>query len=328
MLCLEMHDGRRDDNSGALKVKITVGLESRGDGPFAVAPFNEKTAKQYQAIHAKHLRVPVVQTNSIGMKMALIPPGEFMMGSPADEKDRLPVEGPQHRVRITRPFYLAIHDVTVRQFGMFVADARYKTEAERDGQGGYGYDGGQWRQKSEFNWRNTGFTQTGEHPVVNVSWNDAAAFCKWLSQKEGKTFCLPTEAQWEYACRAGTTTKYSFGDDESELKEYAWYASNGGGRTHAVGARKSNAWGLYDMHGNVWQWCDDWFGSYVASAVVDPTGPASGSDRVARGGCWRYVAGGCRSAGRAYSAPGDRFSDLGFRVSRVLAEQEAKGVEP
>jgi formylglycine-generating enzyme required for sulfatase activity len=134
-------------------------------------------------------------------------------------------------------------------------------------------------------------------------------------------FRLPTEAQWEYACRAGSTTRYCFGDDDSELGEYAWYAANSGNTTHPVGEKKPNAWGLYDMHGNVWEWCQDWYdsGYYAKSPTDDPTGAATGSDRVYRGGSWGNPAGLCRSADRLGSGPGGRGSFLGFRASRVAA---------
>ena len=137
-------------------------------------------------------------------------------------------------------------------------------------------------------------------------------------------FRLPTEAQWEYACRAGSTTKYCFGDDETTLGDYAWYSANSDSKTHPVGQKKPNAWGLYDMHGNVWEWCQDWYdsGYYAKSPEDDPTGPATGPCRVIRGGGWGSgVAGGCRSAGRRYTGPGHRSEDLGFRVSRVPADK-------
>ena len=133
-------------------------------------------------------------------------------------------------------------------------------------------------------------------------------------------FRLPSEAQWEYTCRAGSTTRYCFGDDESQLGEYAWYNANSGNTTHPVGEKKPNPWGLYDMHGNVWEWCQDWYGAYGAEATDDPTGPAMGSDRVIRGGSWHCPAGHCRSAHRISLEPGGRSDHLGFRASRVLAE--------
>jgi formylglycine-generating enzyme required for sulfatase activity len=280
----------------------------------------------------------------VKLEMVLIPAGEFKMGSPQDEKNRLDDEGPQHRVRIAKPFYMGIHEVTIGQFRQFVADTGYKTDAEKGrnpGAWGWNPDKKEFDFKEKYSWRNAGFEQTDEHPVVNVSWNDAVAFCEWLSKKEGKSYRLPTEAQWEYACRAGTTTRYSSGDDpetlakvgnvadataKTKFPDWSWTiaASDGYVFTAPVGKFKPNVFGLYDMHGNVWEWCADWYGNayYAASPADDPKGPASGSVRVRRGGGWGSYAGYCRSAGRNDGTPGGRHSNLGFRVSLVSAEQQ------
>jgi formylglycine-generating enzyme required for sulfatase activity len=188
---------------------------------------------------------------SIGMKLKLIPAGEFLMGSPDSDPDADNGEKLRLRVRIMKPFYLGVYPVTRGQFRRFVEAAGYRTEAEKVGKGGRGWDGaaGNWVQNPKFTWRSPGFEQTDDHPVVNVSWNDASAFCEWLSGQEGQKYRLPTEAEWEYACRAGSQTRYCFGDDEKMLGEYAWYAANSGSRTHAVGEKKPNAFGLHDMHG-------------------------------------------------------------------------------
>ena len=158
--------------------------------------------------------------------------------------------------------------------------------------------------------------QGAHNPVEWVSWNDAVDFCKKLSKKTGKTVRLPTEAEWEYACRAGSTTRFSYGDDEEKLGDYAWKAENSGGKTHPVGEKKPNNWGLYDMHGNVWQWCADWYAKgYDANAAkTDPTGPATGTWRVWRGGCWLNRAFSCGSAFRSCYPPADPFNTVGFRV--------------
>ncbi len=288
-------------------------------------------------------------TNSIGMKLVLIPAGEFMMGSSAEEikawndwfkqqdvKTDIDDEGPQHRVRITRPFYLGTYHVTRGQFRQFAGDSGYHTDAEKDGKGAVGYNGEKFEQKPEYTWRNTGFEQTDEHPVVNVSWNDAVAFCEWLSRKEGKTYRLPTEAEWEYACRAGTTTRYWCGDDQEKLAEVANVAdatlkakipnakftisaSDGYAFTSPVGSFRPNPFGLYDMHGNAWEWCADWYGKdyYAASPTDDPNGPSSGALRVLRGGSWYDWPSVVRSALRSGGAPGDRNYFTGFRVSRT-----------
>jgi formylglycine-generating enzyme required for sulfatase activity len=176
-------------------------------------------------------KVPVA--NSLGMKLVLIPAGKFMMGSPESEKDRRPNEE-QHEVEIKQPFFLGIHEVRVRDFRAFVEDAGYQTEAEK--------------AHSKNSWQKPAIAQTEDHPVVLVSWNDAQAFCAWLTKKEGKKYRLPTEAEWEYACRAGTKTPYYTGEDEAGLREAAnlrYYT------TTPVGQFKANAFGLFDMHGNV-----------------------------------------------------------------------------
>ena len=312
--------------------------------PLAVAPFDEAQAKQHQKEWADYLGVPVEQDVDLGdgvkLTMVLIPPGEFLMGSTDEERarfleeakaasdqwaiDRIPSEGPQHRVRISQPFALSRHEVTRGQFRQFVEETGYKTEAEQDGKGGYGRLDGKWVQDPRFVWSaDPGFPQTDDHPVVNVSWNDAMAFCQWLSKKQGVTYDLPTEAQWEYACRAGTTTFWHCGDSDTTLQEYAWISANSGRKAHPVGQLKPNAWGLYDMHGNVYEWCADWYGAdYYAQALPsDPSGPTTGSYRVARGGGWPHLAGFCRSADRSISSPGYRNGDLGFRLASVLVDE-------
>lgn len=282
-------------------------------------------------------------TNSLGMKLKLIPAGEFLMGSSESEKPRIDGEGPQHRVRITRPFYLGIHEVTRGQFASFVRDKNYRTEPERDGKGGYGTDDqGQWKQKPEYSWRNPGFTQTDDHPVVNLSWNDAVAFCEWLSRKEEKNYRLPTEAEWEYACRSGTTTMYQHGNDPEELAQVgnvadgtakgkfsSWRtirAKDGYVFTAPVGQFQANEFGLFDMHGNVWEWCSDWYDVkyYATSPVSDPAGAASGSIRVFRGGCWLNTAWSCRSAHRSWNVPSTRNFLLGFRVALSLSGESGQ----
>jgi formylglycine-generating enzyme required for sulfatase activity len=152
------------------------------------------------------------------------------------------------------------------------------------------------------------------NPVEMVSWDDVAVFCKKLSDKARQAVRLPTEAEWEYACRAGTATAFSFGDADSALGDYAWYEGNRRGTTHPVGQKKPNAWGLNDMHGNVWEWCADWYGDYAKGAAADPQGPASGSQRVLRGGSWNLNPDLCRAAYRYGSLPVIRNCHYGFRV--------------
>jgi formylglycine-generating enzyme required for sulfatase activity/tetratricopeptide (TPR) repeat protein len=157
-----------------------------------------------------------------------------------------------------------------------------------------------------------------DRPVENVSWDDCQQFIEKLNSKTGdNVYRLPTEAEWEYACRAGTNTVYFFGDSESLLGEYSWYGTNSGNETHPVGQKKPNAWGLFDIHGNVWEWCLDWYGDYPSGPVTDPKGPSSGSYRVNRGGSWDFDARRCQSADRGYSSPDFRYNGIGFRLVRM-----------
>jgi formylglycine-generating enzyme required for sulfatase activity len=219
-----------------------------------------------------------VITNSIGMKLALIPAGEFDMGSPADEKGREEDEM-LHRVRITRDFRIGVTEVTQAQWKAVMG--------ERRGQ----FDG-------------------DNLPVEDCSWKDAVAFCARLSKKEGKTYRLPTEAEWEYACRAGATGRFG----GARLDDLAWYDDNSDGRTHPVAAKKPNAWGLCDMHGNVAEWCADYYGPYPAGGAADPAGPQAGKARVVRGGSWASFERGCRSASRSSTPAAYQLKFLGFRV--------------
>ena len=171
-------------------------------------------------------------------------------------------------------------------------------------------------------WQGKKYVQDGpDYPATYVSHDAAVEFCRKLSEQEGVEYRLPTEAQWEYACRAGTTTIYSFGDDWLKLEQYAWYSKNAWGigekYAHRVGQKQPNPWGLYDIHGNVWEWCGDWYGKYEGLAVDDPAGPASGSGRVLRGGSFDVEPDYCRSAFRDYWPPDDLNINVGFRVSRT-----------
>jgi formylglycine-generating enzyme required for sulfatase activity len=274
-------------------------------------------------------------TNSIGMKLVLIPAGEFLMGSPDGDGDG--DEHPQHRVRITRPFYLGATEVTRGQFRRFVDEAGYRTAAEKDGKGGNVWNeaAGKFELDPKCTWQNPGFEQTDEHPVVIVSWNDAVAFCVWLSGKEGVRYRLPTEAEWEYACRAGTTTRYSSGDDPeglaavgniadatlkakyANLKRTTIAARDGYIDTAPVGRYNPNRWGLFDMHGNVWEWCSDGYAAdyYNRSPLDDPPGVEGAPLRVFRGGGWDMGPCNARSADR-WHTPGMRTSSVGFRLAR------------
>jgi formylglycine-generating enzyme required for sulfatase activity len=226
-------------------------------------------------------------SNSIGMEFVLIPAGSFTMGADKNFKAASDDETPQHRVSISKPFYLGKHEVTQAQWEAVMGN-----------------------NPSRFEGR--------DNPVEMVSWDDTQEFIQRLNRQEGhKRYRLPTEAEWEYAARAGTTGAYSFGDDVGQLGQYAWYGANCRGRTHPVGQKQPNPWGLYDMHGNVWEWVQDWYGEryYSSSPGTDPKGPSSGYYRVFRGGCWFFDAERCRSANRNGSTPGLRYNVLGFRLA-------------
>ena len=227
--------------------------------------------------------------NGVMMKLVLIRPGKFVMGSPDSEKGRESKEGPQHEVVIAKPFYMGVTEVTQAQYEAVMGTNPSKFKGPTN-------------------------------PVESVIWSDTVEFCRKLSEKTGKTFRLPTEAEWEYACRAGTKTRFSFGDADSVLGDYAWCASNSGKNTHPVGQKKPNAWGLYDMNGNVWEWCADIYGPYSSEASVDPQGASSGGDCMVRGGSWYNGNGDIasfRCAYRSNRAPANRDYSIGFRCART-----------
>ncbi|MGD0092842.1 MAG: DUF2950 family protein, partial [Planctomycetota bacterium] len=249
----------------------------------------------------------------VNLDLVLIPAGKFMMGSPAAEKDHNNGET-QHEVTISKPCYMGKYVVTVAQFERFVEAEKYQTMAEKEDLA-YSYDGKKWDKVNGANWRKPGFDQGPDYPVCDVNWDDAKAFCEWLSRTCGKTVGLPTEAEWEYACRAGTRSRFCSGDNDGDLDGVAWYSGNCGTKPHhPVGQKKPNAWGLYDMHGNVFEWCQDWFDKYPPGAATDPQGAAKGIGRVVRGSCRVNPARYCRSASRAVITPDTRVDLLGFRV--------------
>jgi formylglycine-generating enzyme required for sulfatase activity len=227
-----------------------------------------------------------------GIKLVRVLAGTFLMGSPIGETSRFDNEGPLTRVTLTRDFFLGATDVTQGQYeAVMGTNPSFFKAAGKDA------------------------------PVESVTWNDAMSFCQKLTEREraarnlpdGYILTLPTEAQWEYACRAGTTGPYA-----GDLDAMAWYAQNSERTTHPVGAKQPNVWGLYDMHGNVWEWVLDWYGPFPGGSVTDPTGPATGTDRVHRGGSWSNVAADCRSAVRHGDLASNRSShSLGFRVALI-----------
>jgi len=318
---------RRYAIAAALALALVVGAVAmycwpRGGNDGATAnppptrpPVDAAQAKADQETCAKQLAVAVEFENSIGMKLALIPPGSFAMGSPHDEPGRDSSEGPQHEVVLTKAFFMGIHDVTVGQFKAFVQEKGNFPEPKS---GAFRlFPNGNWAYDPNANWRNPGYELTDDHPLVCVNWNEAKAFCQWLSAKEDRTYALPSEAQWEYACRAGSRTKFYFGDDDQELDQHAWYRANSELKAHPVGQKKPNAWGLYDMLGNVSRWTADWYpADYSPSRAVDPPGNRTGMFPVRRGGNWLDGAEHCRSAYRRLVAgpPTTRAAHVGFRV--------------
>lgn len=304
---------------------------------------------------------PQVSVNSLGMPFVRIPAGHFLRGS-AESADRLAQaypqlerrrledladEAPMRSVRITRPFDLGQTEVTVGQFRRFVLASGYRTESEADGTGGYGYNPAYDPAQSargdafdgrdpRYSWRNPGFSQGEDHPVVNLTWHDAHALAAWLSATEGRRYRLPTEAEWEYACRAGTTTRYSHGDDPAQLTQHAnvfdqdaaphwprWQAQAAPGHdghafTAPVGRYAPNAFGLHDMVGNVWEWVSDWYGedSYAQAPQDNPQGPAIGQVRVRRGGSWHTWPFYARCAFRNWNTPQTRYTLVGLRLVR------------
>jgi formylglycine-generating enzyme required for sulfatase activity len=270
-----------------------VGLVSVGEETFAILKVNPRIAlpATQPLVSGGSERVPAIRdalpaavamesiTNSIGIKLSKISAGTFTMV----DRDNAP------EVTLTQPFYLGVTEVTNAQWRAVMGSVPSKCKDD-------------------------------DCPVEQVSWKEAVSFCEKLSslsaeRAAGRVYRLPTEAEWEYACRAGTTTAYSFGDDDSLLGDFAWFEDNADDRIHPVGQKRSNAWGLYDMHGNVWEWCSDWYGDYPDGAVSDPQGPSSGENRVRRGGGWSYSAGYCRSAFRGRGGPSGRNRNLGLRLA-------------
>ena len=299
--------------------------------------------------------------NSLGQPYVLIPAGEFIMGRqesaealaeayPTLERrrfDKLQDETPAHRVRISKPFWLGQHEVTVGEFRRFLLASGRVPESLADGTGAYGYNPDYDPASSargdafegrlpRYSWQNPGFKQSDEHPVVNVTWFDAVAMAAWLSKTEGRRYRLPSEAEWEYAARAGSSSRYHSGDAPESLLKVAnvfdadcaplwpqWQAQalrghDGHAFTAPVGSFAPNAWGLHDMHGNAWEWVADWHGEdyYANSPSVDPQGPATGDVRVRRGGSWHTWPLYARSAFRNWNAPDTRYVLLGFRLLR------------
>jgi formylglycine-generating enzyme required for sulfatase activity len=238
----------------------------------------------------RFLVVTIYGLDNLGMEFVLIPPGTFIMGSDNTFAHYAHDEMPQHSVTISKPFCLGKYEVTQEQWEAVMGN-----------------------NPSEIKGRS--------NPVEQVSWHDTQVFIRCLNQR-GNHNCyrLPTEAEWEYAARAGTIGAYSFGNDIDTLGQYAWYIDNSNGKTHPVGQKQPNSWGLYDMYGNVWEWVNDWYADkyYSNRPSIDPCGPSSGSRRVGRGGSWNGDVSTCRSASRSSGSPGYCGAILGFRLAFSL----------
>lgn len=316
---------------------------------------------------------PAHWTNSLGMVFVRVPAGHFVMGShespeafardyPQLEPQRftqLGDEAPLHQVRIRHAFYLGQYEVTVGQFRRFIEASGYRPEPEADGTGAYGYNpqydpsttqrGDAFEGRNpRYSWRNPGFAQGDDHPVVNVTWNDAQALAAWLSAREGHRYRLPTEAEWEYACRAGTRTRYPHGDDPQGLvrtanvfdqdsaafwpkwQNQALAGHDGHAFTAPVGSYAPNAFGLYDMVGNAWEWTADWHADdyYAHSPADDPPGPAQGTVRVRRGGSWHTWPFYARCAFRNWNTPQTRYPLVGMRLVREIDPRAAAPKPP
>jgi formylglycine-generating enzyme required for sulfatase activity len=234
----------------------------------------------------------VTLPGDVNMLFRFIPAGDFFMGSPSDENGRCNDEGPLHKVTISKPFYMGVYEVTQAQWVAIMGSNPSK------------------------------FQKGHNYPVESVTWDDCQEYVTKLSKMKLGTFRLPTEAEWEYACRAGTTTRYFWGDDLNydEIKDYAWCKINSGGRTNEGGQKRPNPWGLYDMSGNVWEWCQDWYGSYNVENIIDPLIEQPSAGRIRRGGRWDVNPENCRSAKRGWYNPTYRFNHVGLRL--VLSKTE------
>ena len=272
---------------------------------------SNKYLKKYPSgRHAAEARQRVKDlTPQAAAKMVLVKGGNFTMGDLLGEGDT--DEKPLHSVTVS-DFYLGKYELTVREYLAFANEtkSRYPEWLEAGSQ--YNINTG-----TDDHYKKLGTALREENnPIVGISWDDAVAYCAWLSARNGGQYRLPTEAEWEYAARGGQQSKGYTYSGSNTLDEVGWYSSNAGGKTHAVGGRKANELGLFDMSGNVWEWCGDWYGTYPAGAQTNPTGPAKGDYRVYRGGGWHNDPRGCRAANRSDDPPTNRAYYLGFRLAR------------
>jgi len=317
--------------TASLRISSLAGIVTLAFTAISVAPPAAQSASDTTR-RATRAADATEWTNSIEMKFVRVGPGRFMMGTPEQEPSRFSNEI-QHEVRITTAYLLGVYEVTRGQFRVFVNDTGYKTDAEKAGFALI-WTGNDWQRRSGGSWRDVGFEQTDDHPVLNISWNDAVAFAAWLSRKEGRQYRLPTEAEWELAGRAGAKTAYPWGDNADDGAGFANAGDQAAKRrfpnmtafnwddgvvyTAPVGAFKPNAFSLYDMIGNALEWCSDYYGEYPDGVAIDPKGPASGDkigDRILRGGSWYNRPQDIRVGFRHFHAADYQLNLTGFRLA-------------
>ena len=333
---------------GAILLSPAESERARSGFGSLVAPGSERLSPTATSLlpsqqhWARYFNTEPAIVNSLGMKMVLVPPGTFLMGSPQEEierlrerraarklkharqqiwLERLSSEGPQHQVTIDKPYYLGATEVTVGQFRAFVAATGHVTEAEKQGPAASRpHKSNKFSRKSLSSADPTTAHTDDTCPITDVSYNDATAFCHWLSEKEAMEYRLPTEAEWEYACRAGSTDTWCFGNLVGTLAEYSWYTGNAGTQPHPVATKKANAFGLFDMHGNVREWCADWYQvDYYRSAPAQaPAGPSTGRFRVIRDGAFDEVAPRMRASSRSWQRPSYFQHNCGFRIALAV----------
>jgi formylglycine-generating enzyme required for sulfatase activity len=336
---------------GSKEAELAQLLQRAPSGEPPVAPkfpFDAATAKRYQEDYARWLGVPVEFTNDLGMSFRLIPPGTFLIGSPESEPGRSKeYDETQHPVTLTRPFYLSRHETTVGQFRRFVEDQKYTTDVEKAGGGNAHDEKAVWKHRPGTQWRKPGFAGPfelkDEHPIVHVSWTDAKAFADWLNRSFRRDpkgsepiYDLPTEAQWEWACRAGSGTRFWWGADEDttgklinccdktlkkvqpEWPRVTMPMDDGHAFLAPVGSYQANAFGLHDMLGNVWEFCADRYRAFGKDALTDPVGTDTKRGYCVRGGGWSNVPNDVRCASRNADPPHFGHSNLGFRVALLL----------
>lgn len=331
-------------NNKNIEIKINMTEQKNNQAPTTSKNENYEihiSNDQISAARKRELPVYIVNDfeNAEAIKMVYIPSGDYTMGSSHDEVEKLinkygnqfreylNREKPQHKVTIKKDFYICLNEVTVGQFKQFVAETDYLTEAEK-GEGSFAWTGSKWEMNNKINWRNPGFVQKESHPVVCVSWNDAKAYIKWLNKKyKTNQFRLPTEAEWEYVCRAGSTTRYFFGDDDSLLSKHSEFQKENDDHkgTWPIGKFKPNLWGLHDMYGNVWEWCED--KSHINYSGAPDTGK-SWTERpittgyIVRGGGWHPLSIYLRSSARANGLASDsRYTNVGFRIVKDIKKK-------